>query len=254
MTTPGTPGAPPGSPGPQGLPGPPGQPGSAAIASGWAPVPDPTLLTTALVDKAMQAEEKRVEGLLDTLRERLRGMDRATELNLLELARIPEVIDEKVHNAAALTAAETEALRRELGVELVRIAQQFTERDTRAERESRDNKVAVDAAFAAQKEAAAKQDESNAKAIDKSEKATAETIGKLSELFDTSNRGLRDKIEEVARRIERIEAGAQGTATGRQTTQADSTRIQTTIFAVLGVLFTVLLVAIAVVGIVLAQK
>lgn len=56
------------------------------------------------------------------------------------------------------------------------VGNQFKERDTRSEREARDTKLAVDAAFAAQEKQAVAQNESNTLAINKSEGATTETI------------------------------------------------------------------------------
>lgn len=77
------------------------------------------------------------------------------------------------------------------------IATQFKERDTRSERESRDNKVAVDAAFAAQKEAAAAENKSNREAIGKSEAATSEKIDKLNELFTTTINAIRQQVDDL---------------------------------------------------------
>jgi Tfp pilus assembly protein PilX len=87
---------------------------------------------------------------------------------------------------------------------------QIKERDTRSEREARDNKVAVDAAFAAQKEAAAKQDESNAKAIDKSEKTTTETIKTNQELATSKIDALTKGQDEIRTTLTGIVATKQG--------------------------------------------
>ena len=189
---------------------------------GSRPVPDPTLLTTSLVEKAMEGEEKRVDGLLEVLRERLHAIDVATDLRLRVIDHVPDRIDEKVATLAAL-----------MGEKFGSVDQRFTERDIRSEREARDNKVAVDAAFAAQKEAAAKQDEGNQKAIDKSEKATTESINKLAELFATSNAGLVDKIGDVSRRVDRIESLTIGATVGAGQVKDQQQSARTLVFAVL---------------------
>jgi len=167
------------------------------------PTPDPTILTTEALARAVQAERDYVDGQLDVLRERLRAIDVATRLLNETVNRVPTDVTKEVTH-----------LRELMDERLISVGVQFKERDTRQERESRDNKVAVDAAFAAQKEAAAKQDEGNAKAINKSEMATAETINKLSELFRTSAGALSDKIDDLKARVGAIENLKQG---GRDT-------------------------------------
>jgi len=112
---------------------------------------------------------------------------------------IPDQIDEKVANLGAIVEEKFHS-----------IDGQFRERDTRSERESRDNKVAVDAAFAAQKEAASEQNKSNTLAISKSEVATQETINKLSELFRTTTDALGANISDLKDRVNRMESIRQG--------------------------------------------
>jgi Flp pilus assembly protein TadB len=63
----------------------------------------------------------------------------------------------------------------------------------------------VDAAFAAQKEAAAKQDEANAKAIEKSERATAETIKTNQELSLSKIDALTNQMTDLKGRLDRGE-------------------------------------------------
>jgi len=131
-------------------------------------VPDPSSLTTEALIRAVAAERDYVDGRINVILERLRGIDVATELLNETVTRTPTDITKEITH-----------LRELMEVQFRSVHLQFAERDTRQERESRDNKVAVDAAFAAQKEAAAKQDEGNQKSIDKSERSTSETIAKL---------------------------------------------------------------------------
>ncbi|MEP7370542.1 MAG: hypothetical protein ABI662_12855 [Dermatophilaceae bacterium] len=113
-------------------------------------------------------------------------MDRATDLRLRSIDQVPGVIDEKIGHLFALFDERFKL-----------VATQFAEREVRSDRESRDNKVAVDAAFAAQKEAAAKEGESNQKAIDKSENATNETIRKNADLFESRTAALASRLEDT---------------------------------------------------------
>jgi len=155
---------------------------------GSRPVPDPTELTDRAIARLEKSLTSWFEGQLAIRDERLRGIDEATKLRLdavgqtadafsEQVDRLREVHDEKFHSVQV----------------------QFVERDTRQEREAKDNKIAVDAAFAAQKEAAAKQDEANAKAIDKSEIATKELL-----------RTLDDRISDIKGRLDRGEGRTSG--------------------------------------------
>jgi len=161
---------------------------------GSRPVPDPTVLTTDAVNQAVVISKDYTDGKTAVIDERIRGIDKATELLNQEVNRVPSKLTQAIENVEKVMDTRFES-----------ISQQFKERDIRAEREARDNKVAVDAAFAAQKEAAAKQDEANAKAIDKSEKATAETIKTNQELSKATTDGLVKGLDEVKLAVTRLE-------------------------------------------------
>jgi hypothetical protein len=142
-------------------------------------------------------------------------------------------------------------------VELTAVALQFKERDTRSERESRDNKVAVDAAFAAQKEAAAKQDEANQKAIDKSEKATNESIAKLGDVVKASNDALADKIDDLKTRLSLQEAQTIGLAartSGAREQVADHRSGQQSVNSMISIGISVVFLTIAIITFILARQ
>jgi uncharacterized phage infection (PIP) family protein YhgE len=163
------------------------------------PVPDPTVLTTEALARAVAAERDYLNAQLEVLRERLRGIDRATELLNETVNRVPTDLQREIKHLRELTEERDRS-----------VQTQFRERDTRQERESRDNRTAVDAAFSAQKEAASEQNKSNTLAINKSEQATAETIAKLAELFKTTTDALSSKLEDFKERLTRIESIKQG--------------------------------------------
>lgn len=174
--------------------------GEMAETIGSRPVPDPTELTDKAIAKATASLTDYVDGKFALLSERINGADSATNLRLQTIDAIPTLIDKEVK---ALQDLHDEKFKS--------VAQQFVERDTRQEREARDNKVAVDAAFAAQKEAAAKQDEANQKAIDKSEIATNEKINKLEQLVTVKTDAIDGKIEDVKARVVDVATTANGT-------------------------------------------
>lgn len=179
---------------------------------GSRPVPDPTVLTTQQLVREISALRDYINGQIAIANQRIDGIDTATTLRLGTISHIPNQIDEKVSRLDDVTTERFNAVQQQLADRTIwleekykSIGQQFIERDTRSERESRDNKVAVDAAFAAQKEAASEQNKSNTLAITKSEVATTETINKLAELFKTTTDGLADKIDDQKDRLNRIE-------------------------------------------------
>jgi hypothetical protein len=140
------------------------------------PIPDPTNATEERVQRASKGERDYTDGKIELISTRIDGIDRATALLSETVNRVPTETQREVGHLSSLVDERFSS-----------IQIQFKERDTRQERESRDNKVAVDAAFAAQKEAAASQDKANREmtaaagqasreAIDKSEASTAEVI------------------------------------------------------------------------------
>lgn len=157
------------------------------------PAPDPTVLTTEALTRGLLAERDYVGGQLDVLRERLRGIDTATELLNETVNRTPTAIQREIGHVRELMTERFDS-----------VALQFQERDIRGEREARDNKIAVDAAFAAQEKAAVEQNKSNTLAISKSETATTETINKLAELFKTTTDALGDKVEDLKDRLNEV--------------------------------------------------
>ena len=155
------------------------------------------------VDVRLQLREQVILEQLATRDERLSGIDEATKLRLSGVEGIPSQIDEKVSRLHDVVEEKFES-----------VSKQFAERDTRSEREARDSKLAVDAAFAAQEKSAAKSDETYQKGFDKSEAATAENINKLAQLVQTNMAGLGQTLSDLKDRVGDSEK-AQQTATAQ---------------------------------------
>src|ERR1039457_5569543 len=190
------------------------------------PVPDPTVLTTQLVDRAlgafrevvetrlqaidratelvakdlvsataetdlaaqrMQAHITRdilklrelIEANLETISARINGMDTATRLLADSVAKFPSDVDRAVQSATELILSQLR------GVEGV-----SQEKFTGIQGTFESNALALTAALAAQKEAAAEQNKSNTLAITKSEQATKETIAANAAQNTTANAAL----------------------------------------------------------------
>jgi hypothetical protein len=160
------------------------------------PVPDPTVLTTQQLTREILAIRELIEARLD-------GMDKAINLIQAQSDRAPQHID------SAITAA-VGRLQELHSEKFESIATQFKERDIRTEQTSRDNKVAIDAALQAQKEAVGKQNESNAQAIAKSEAAFIKQIDQIGILITTMGSATDDKISDIKDRLTTIEGIKKG--------------------------------------------
>jgi hypothetical protein len=205
---------------------------------GSPPVPDPTELTDRAIAKLKTELTAYIDGQIEVRDERLRGIDEATKVRYGHLTDMHTESKNWVDNLKDLHE-----------VKFSSIQTQFKERDIRAEREARDNKVAVDAAFAAQKEAAAKQDEANAKAIDKSEKATAETIKTNQELSISKIDALSSGLEDLKLEVRTISAAK----AGQQEQRVQTTENRAGLYAAIAAIGGVILVVLAVLAFIVAE-
>jgi len=131
-----------------------------------------------------------MEGQKAVFEARLNGMDKAITL-LQDIAdKLPLQIDSKVRNLERFHEEKFES-----------VQTQFRERDVRSERESKDNKVAVDAALQAAKEAVTEQNKSNAVAQSKSEASFTKQIDQISTFITSAVKGLDDKINDLKERF-----------------------------------------------------
>ena len=201
-------------------------------AAEWTPRPDPTMLTTEQIVRGDKAERDYVDGRIAVIEERLRGIDTATIVLNNIVTKVPTEVQKEVTH-----------LRELMDEKFSSVGTQFDERDTRTERESRDNEIRVNAAFAAADKAADERNKSNGLAIDKAQASTSEALSKLTDLFRASIQGqsdktddLKDRISELSDRVGRIESVKVGA-----TEQAHKSEVS--IGQLLGVVGTVLAVA-----------
>jgi cobalamin biosynthesis Mg chelatase CobN len=176
---------------------------SPALPVSWTPVPDPTLLTTA----ALQRE---VAALKELLLMRIDGIVGKQEDFLERLITVPVERDKQIgylKEVLMTFASEREKL---VSERFNGVQRQFEERDTRSELWTRDNKLSVDAALTAAKELVNKQNEAFTASIAKSEAATSKQIDQQGLLIQTSNSGLSGKIDDVKDRITALESEKRG--------------------------------------------
>lgn len=167
-----------------------------SLQGGMLPVPDPTVLTTQQLTREILAIRELIEARLD-------GMDKAINLIQAQSDRAPQHID----SAILAAVGRLQELHSE---KFDSIATQFKERDIRTEQTSRDNKVAIDAALQAQKEAVGKQNESNSQAIAKSEAAFIKQIDQIGILITTMGIATDGKISDIKERLTTIEGVRKG--------------------------------------------
>ncbi len=207
----------------------------------WRPVPDPTLLTTAAVQTAINAlEEKmlaRLEGMRGAITARLDASDQATRLQEATVTRVPTLLDKELAHHRNLTSEQFERVQ----VQFQSIQNQFTERDVRTETTSKDSKVAVDAALQAAKEAVAEQNRSSALAISKSEAATDKRIDQIIAMITTSTSASDGKIDDIKERITRLEGQSLGSGDTERQQHANSSLL----VAIVAAIFTFIGIAIA---------
>jgi uncharacterized phage infection (PIP) family protein YhgE len=154
--------------------------------------------------------------LREILEARINGMDTAIKLT----QQYPTLLDTAMVSLKNLVSDSISTLRDIHNQRFDKIDTQIAERDTVAERTSRDNKVAVDAAFAAAKEAVGEQNKSNALAIAKSEAAFTKQIDQIGELLKAIEKATSDKIDDLKDRLTMLESTGRGardvTDTSRQ--------------------------------------
>ena len=181
------------------------------------PIPDPTALTSEAIDR-------RVDNAVAVIEARLNGMEKAVAVFHEDLTRVPTQLDRAILSLRDVINAEIANLHNqidrlrqkleardslvkdqldglqalvflkisELGAitdqRFIAVGAQFSERDTRTDQRAGDTKLAVDAAFAAAKEATAKIESSFTKSIDEQQRllnaTTSATIDKISDLKD----------------------------------------------------------------------
>ena len=179
--------------------------------------PDPSTLTTVTIDRTVSHLEEKIGARLD-------GMEKAVDLFHTDLTRVPTAVDrqilslrevlearldgmdrdnkgihayletrkedirEQINHLRDLVVSEVNKLAAVTEEKFEGVNGQFDERDTRTDQRAGDTKLAVDAAFAAAKEATAKIEAGFTKQIDAMiaiiDTKTANLAGGLGDLKD----------------------------------------------------------------------
>ncbi len=154
------------------------------------PRPDPTLLTTSQLIREITGLKELIYVQFEARDQTIANLKGESERRLVEglrdLQHSQELRDEKFRGIYAALEAFKEA-----------ITGRLNQQDVQTDKAARDVKSAVDAAFAAAKEAVGEQNKSNALSITKSETAFTKSIDQLGELVKTMGKSIDDKIEVI---------------------------------------------------------
>ena len=169
------------------------------------PIPDPTVRTIEQLKNEIAASREILEAKLDgnynVIKERFAGMDKAIELLQVSTNKTSNMVKGEVDNLDKLVEQK-----------LNLISTQIQERDVQREVAAKDVKSAVDAAFAASKEAVGEQNKANALSIAKSEAATAKQIDGITEIIASNAKTTDDKFNDIKDRLARLESHGKGVA------------------------------------------
>jgi hypothetical protein len=167
------------------------------------------------IDRQVQALRELVFGKLDAIDAASKLLANGLEKFPTDLDRSAAAVREYAMAQIQLARAETERVRDVMQEKFDKVDAQFVSNDK-----------ALTAALAAQEKAAAEQQKSNTLAIDKSERATQETIRANQAQIQTSIESQGATINDLKERLVRLEAGGIATAVGRGEARADNTYSQ----------------------------
>lgn len=165
---------------------------------------------------------------LATVETRFDGMDKANDVLAATVNRVPTDVDRQVSQLKAVHDERFHSLEDSIGDLAASMVVRFQERDTRSEREARDNKIAVDAAFAAAKEAVAENNKSSALANDKSEASFTKQIDALANAVDSKFQATGGQVDDLKAAVAALttQVSTLGQTVASQRTQANEARTQ----------------------------
>lgn len=174
------------------------------MEQGSVPVPDPTILTTRQVEQAVEVLTDKMlsadKALRDHIDSKIMAIDRATELRIKEIERIPLQIKESIGHLNDLIMARFE----QQNEKFLSINRQFIDQAASVEKAASVSQTAISTAF------------SNAeKAVDKERMNTGERLAILSEQQRVQKDSLDKVISDLKDRLTLIEGRQSGSNEAR---------------------------------------
>ena len=196
------------------------------------PVPDPTKLTNEAIDRVTLQYRRELGQLQRLFETRMDGTDTdrlrlwevvngqpALQQSLLERSRrefledlvsVRTILEQQISLLNDTRRSDSSSEREFIMSQIQNVRDVMSEKFTAVDGRFGESKVAVDAAFAAAKEAVAEQNKSNAAAIGVSETNTKEQLQSLGRVTDAGLAGLRDKVEDARTRLTGLEQRTEG--------------------------------------------
>lgn len=174
-----------------------------------------TELLAATVGRVPSDTDKSITAMRELIEARLEAMDKANELLAANVRAVPSDLDKSL-----------EGLREILQQEIRNVQDVSVEKFTAIEGTFASNALALTAALAAQKEAAAEQNKSNTLAINKSEQATKEASAANVAQTTSSLGAQAANIADLKDRVVRIEAGGLARSGDRTEGRLDRTEVR----------------------------
>lgn len=223
--------------------------------------PDPSLVTSEAIDR-------RVENMEAVLNAKIEAMEKAVQVFQTDLTRVPTQLDRAIQGLRDLLEARLIAIEKDLSVihkfmanrddtinshldnlqslvferiekltevtrqQFIGIDSQFAERDTRTDQRAGDTKLAVDAAFAAAKEATSKIEAGFTKSIDGQQ-----------ELLNATTQATNDKIGDLKDRLTALENRTIGITTANAGNREVTNDASARAFSIVSVIVSVLAIA-----------
>lgn len=188
------------------------------------PNPDPTVYTNDAIERAAASQRDYINGKIESLNERLKGMDRATALVEITTNQVPELIKTDVGHLHEIVGIEITAIKDALAAaEVLRVEQK------------NDATTGLAAALSAQKELAAAENTSNKLAISKSEQATSETIKTNQDANNERFAQVIKSMDEAKLAISRLETSKQAVTADRTESRAQGNYTMAIVSSIIGV-------------------
>jgi hypothetical protein len=174
------------------------------------PNPDPSVMTTAQLDRTIVGLTENISARFDAINTRLDGMDKAAAILHADMVRVPTLLDREISSARSLLEQKIQNIYDVTIEKFARVDVLFVEGDKRTQQLSAAAGVALAAALQAAKEAVAEQNRSNTTAIAKSETAVGEQIKQMQATFEAASRATNEKIDDIKSRLDKGEGGISG--------------------------------------------
>lgn len=196
--------------------------------------------SAAVIDARLDAMQRAVDVFQGDLTRVPTAMDRAI-LSLRELLESKLVsVERQVEQYHDISRGRTEQLAAVMGERFTGVAAQFSERDTRTDQRAGDTKLAVDAAFAAAKEATAKIEAGFTKQIDA-----------MISIIDTKTQNLASGLGDLKERIAAMDARTAGISTANQDHRQGAIDNRGLLFGIIGAVTAIGLMLIAALAIII---